>query len=102
MSRQNTPGVHAGAERLGAGLLGGEAPGVGRRAGRPSVAAGPFAVREDAVREPLAEALERALDAADVAEVGADAEDHGAKTLIFRRSLQGLGMTGVRRRLAAV
>ena len=36
-----------------------------------------LAVGENASQEALAEAVERALDAVDVGEVGADAEDHG-------------------------
>src|SRR5215218_656149 len=56
--------AHAGAERLGAGLLRREAPRVG------------FGPRRPPVRAPaLAEALDRAPDAADVAEVRADAEN---------------------------
>ncbi len=70
-----------GAERLGAGLLGGEAPRVGGRAGRAAVAARALAHREDAMGEAVAEALERALDPADVAEVRADAEDHRRQSL---------------------
>ena len=40
MSRQNTPRAQAGAERLGAGLLGGEALGVGLDALRAALGLG--------------------------------------------------------------
>ena len=59
MSRQKTPRAEAGAERLGARLLGGEALGVGggaRRAGRSDLR--PLDLGEDAVREAVAEALQ--------------------------------------------
>jgi hypothetical protein len=42
-----------------------------------------LAFGEDSMGKALAETLERALDAADVAEIGADTEDHeGPSTLI--------------------
>jgi hypothetical protein len=65
-----------GAKCLGAGLLGGESLGVGRR---PSGAAVGFALLDlgiDALRETLAEALKGPLDATDVDDVAAHAEDH--------------------------
>ena len=69
--------AQAGAERLGAGLLGGEALGVGGGALGAAVAIlRALDLGEAARDEALAEALERLLDAADVAEVAADAEDH--------------------------
>src|SRR6185437_9837970 len=74
------PAAHAGAERLGAGLLGGEALGV---AGGPVVlalGAGAFDLGEDAVREALAVALQGLFDPPDVGEVGAQADDHAAFT----------------------
>ena len=64
------------AQRLGAGLLGGEALGVGGGAPGAPLRAAPLDVGEAARDEALAEALERLLDAADVAEVAADADDH--------------------------
>src|SRR5215204_2387884 len=67
--------AHAGAERLGAGLLRCEAPRIGFGPRRPPVRAPALALGEDAPGEALAEALERAPDAADVAEVRADAEN---------------------------
>ena len=65
MSRQNTPVAEAGAERLGAGLLGGEALGIG---GRPCGTARPSSSparprREAALDEAGAEPIERLLDA---------------------------------------
>ena len=66
----------AGAERLGAGLLGGEALGVGLAAVGAPLGLGAFGRRVDAVEEALAMALDDACDAADVDDVGADADDH--------------------------
>ena len=68
--------AQAGAERLGAGLLGGEALGVARRARRPALRALLLDLGEDALHEAVTEALQRLLDAADVAEIVADAQDH--------------------------
>src|SRR6185312_1598440 len=68
----------AGAERLGARLLGGIALGVARRAVGPVIGAPALLRREDALEETLAEALDGALDAADIDEVAAEAEDHQA------------------------
>ena len=66
----------AGAERLGAGLLGGEALGVGlrrgSRAGRPCA----LRVREDAVEKSLAVAVQHLSRCAGVADVGAETDDH--------------------------
>ena len=60
MSRQNTPRADAGAERLGAGLLGGEALGVGLdavwRAARPCARS---ICGEDAIEEAVAVPLDR-------------------------------------------
>ena len=82
--------AQAGAERLGARLLRGPALGVG--AGHVAAALGLalLGLGEDAVAETVAETVERALDALDVAQVGADAEDHralprGAETGNFMR-----------------
>ena len=88
MSRQNTPCRKPGAERLGAGLLGGEALGVGRGArsrGRRICARS--IVGEDAVEKAVAEALERRLDAADVDDVVADAR--GSCLTVMRSGLIG-------------
>src|SRR5262249_28078658 len=68
--------AQTGAESLGAGLLGGEALGVGLG---PSGAA--FGLRtlgrgEDASEKTLAVPLDRAFDTADVDEIGPDTEDH--------------------------
>src|SRR5665213_288415 len=67
-----------GAERLGAGLLGGEALGiagdsVGARVGTLALDGG-----KDAFEEALAIALDGALDPPDVDEIAAEAEDHQA------------------------
>src|SRR4051794_24322200 len=69
--------LEAGADRLGKSLLGGEA--LGERAGlgeRPAIALGTLDLREYAVLEPFAEPVERCLDAFDIAEIGAEADDH--------------------------
>ena len=76
MSRQNTPWLRPGPESLGAGLLGGEAPGIGWRAGGAAVAPRPLALGVDAVGEAVPEALDGLLDAPNVAEIGPDPEDH--------------------------
>ena len=72
--------MHAGAERLGTGLLGGEALGIGRhqRARRLGAALGLGAldVGEDTGQKALAMAFHDLLDPADVDQVGADADDH--------------------------
>src|SRR5260370_35737089 len=69
-----------GAERLGAGLLGGKPLGIGRHHhffifGAP-FSLGPFAIGKNAVEEPVAMPLDHLGDAADVDQVGADADDH--------------------------
>src|SRR5690606_40421377 len=66
----------AGAERLGAGLLGRVALGVAGGAQAPSVRLRPLDLGEHAVGEAVAVAFERPLDAADVDDVAADADDH--------------------------
>src|SRR5215831_14942964 len=68
----------AGAERLGARLLGGVALGVALGAIEPALGARALNRREDAFEEPIAEALDGLFDAADVDEIAADAEDHRA------------------------
>src|SRR5580704_10197326 len=52
------PGADAGAERLGAGFLGGEALGVGFYPIAPTFGAGALVRREDAVDEAIAVALD--------------------------------------------
>ncbi len=65
------------AERLGRGLLGGEARGEALGGGLVAgVAVGDLAGGVDAGEEALAEAGDRALDAGDLDEVSAKAEDH--------------------------
>ena len=79
MSRHHTPARRPGAERLGARLLGGEALGVGLDPVRAACSACARSVgREDAVEEAVAMALDHLRDAADVDDVGADADDHDA------------------------
>src|SRR5262249_24736731 len=67
-----------GAERLGAGLLGGKALGVGLEPVGAALGPRPLGGGEDARQEALAVALDHLLDAAHVAEIGADADDHPA------------------------
>src|SRR6478735_8764877 len=68
--------AHARSKRFGAGLLGGETAGVRRRAGGPAVAFGPLSGSEDPVGETVAEPFQRALDAADIAEIRPNSDDH--------------------------
>ena len=75
-SRQKTPRLKAGAERLGAGFLGGKALGVGGGALGPAVGFAALDLGEDPLGEALAVALERLLDPPDVDHVVAEADDH--------------------------
>src|SRR5471032_2092666 len=68
----------AGAERLRAGLFGSEALGVARRASGATLRALLLGRGENALDEPVAEPGERLLDAPDVDQVVADADDHAA------------------------
>src|SRR5580704_5681408 len=77
-------GADAGAERLGAGLLGGEALGIGLDPVAPPFGARPLGRRENAVDEAIAVTLDHLGDAAHVGNVGADAEDHRAAPLLRR------------------
>src|SRR5919199_6473575 len=79
--------AEARAERLGAGLLRGEALGVGRGPRGPRLGLAPFRLREDPVREALAVALEHALDPPDVHEVAAEADDHDTATGVLAASM---------------
>ena len=63
-------------QRLGAGLLGGEALGIGGGAICATLGESAFGLGEDAMDEAIAMALDGALDPADVDKIGADAEDH--------------------------
>ena len=65
-----------GAQRLGAGFLGGEALGIGGRALGASLRFALLNLGEHALNEALTEAFEGLLDAADVDDVVADAENH--------------------------
>ncbi len=82
-SRQKTPFLKAGAERLGSGFLGGEAARIARPAGQAAaIAAPPLVLGEDAVEEALAKAGDRLLDPANVDEIAADTEDHLRPTYV--------------------
>lgn len=65
-----------GAERLGAGFLGGETLRVGRGPARPRIRFEPLRLGEAALNKPLAEARKRVLDAPYIAKVVAEAYDH--------------------------
>src|SRR5207244_559954 len=65
------------AQRLGAGLLGGEALGIGLEPVGAALGLGSLGWRKDTCQKALAMAIDHALDAAHVAQVGADADDHG-------------------------
>src|SRR5690606_20273976 len=67
-----------GAERLGAGLLGGEALGIGGGALGPALGFGALDGSEAAHDEPLAMAGEGLFDAADLAQIAAEPDDHWA------------------------
>ena len=86
MSRQNTPRLKSGAQGLGAGLLGGELLGVGGGPSGPPVGAALLGLGEATGDEALAEARQRLLDALDVAEVAADADDHRRRSADARPS----------------
>src|SRR5579883_573083 len=68
--------AQAGAQRLRARFLGGKTLGVACGAGGAALRALLLHIGEDALDEAIAESLERLLDAADVAEIVADAQDH--------------------------
>src|SRR5580704_2973720 len=69
-------GADAGAERLGAGFLGGEALGISLDPVAAPFGAGALVRREDAIDEAIAVALDDLGDAAHVGNIGADAENH--------------------------
>src|SRR5271165_2040454 len=78
--------LEARAERLGAGLLGGEPLGVRGGASGAGVGAAPLDFGEAALDEPLPVTLERLLDAANVAKVAADSDDHRSAAAVVRPS----------------
>src|SRR6185503_18857127 len=84
--------AQAGAERLGASLLGGEALGVARRTRGTALRALLLDLGEDAPDEPVAEALERLLDAPNVAEIVAETQDHAV----------ALRASSIRRRISRI
>jgi hypothetical protein len=79
----------AGAQRLGAGLLGGEPLGQRARAGeRAGLCAVLFGRGEHALDKAFAIAFERVGDALDIAQVGTEADDHGTGiSLIGKRKI---------------
>ena len=68
----------SGPECLRASLLGGEALGVGLDARDTALGLDPLGLGEDTQDEAVAVTRKHALDAPDVAEIGADADNHGA------------------------
>src|SRR5262245_36287501 len=78
-------------QRLGAGLRGREAFSIGGGAAGASCRFLTLGLGENAVEEPVAEAVERRLDAADVDQVVADSEDQGspATAICLRLSASG-------------
>src|SRR5262249_3925458 len=78
-------GAQTGAERLGARLLGGETLRIGLRLSHAAIGFCPFGRREDTSEETLAVPLDGALDAADIDEIGADAENHARPRSIAAR-----------------
>src|SRR5262249_7515267 len=76
----------SGTERLGAGLLGGKALGIGLDPVGAALSPGPLGVGKDACQETLAVALDHPLDPARIAKIGADADDH-AEILARPRSI---------------
>src|ERR1700726_2364266 len=79
--------AHASAERLGAGFLGGEALGVGLDLLLLALGALAFFLRENAREEALAVTCDHLLDAPHVGDIGADAEDHAARSRARARPL---------------
>src|SRR5690606_25171908 len=69
-------GREAGAERLGAGLLGRETLGVTRGTVGPAVRLGALDIGEDALDEARTEPLKRTLDTPDIDDVLTDTENH--------------------------
>src|SRR5690606_29128729 len=65
-----------GPERLGAGFLGSKALGIGGRALLATVGLGALYIGEDAFDEALRVTLERRLDAPNVDQVAANADNH--------------------------
>src|SRR5262249_3502201 len=68
--------AQAGAESLGAGLLGGETLGVGLGPSGPALGFRPLDRGEDASEKTLAVPLDRAFDAPAIDEIGAHTKDH--------------------------
>src|SRR5262249_31452786 len=80
-------GAHACAQRLGAGLLGREALGVGLRLPRPPVCPGALDRGEDPGEKAVAVARDHLLDPPHIDEVGADAENHRTAARARPRSM---------------
>ncbi|MNT23000.1 hypothetical protein D3C72_1584070 [compost metagenome] len=68
--------AHPGAQRLGAGFLGREPLGVAPGRVRLAVRTGALQFGETALLEAVAEPIQRLLDAANVRQVSADADNH--------------------------
>jgi len=67
-------------QRLSAGFLGSEPQGVGRRRVRSFIGFYFFAVGIYALCETLAEAFQGSFHSTDIAEVGADTQDHAERS----------------------
>src|SRR5262249_13904123 len=72
------PGTQSSPKRLGAGLLGCKALGVGLRAVSALVGFGSFGLREHAIEETVAVTFDDLGDTARIADIRADADDHDA------------------------
>ena len=73
---------------VGEGFFRGEPLGVGASDGEgPPPRLGAFLLGENAVLEPLAIAVERVLDPLDIAQVGAEADDHIRPNIVSARNV---------------
>ena len=68
--------AHSGSQRLGAGLLGGEAFGVARGPVILAFRTGALDIGLDPVREPISETIDRFLDPANVTQIRSDTQNH--------------------------
>src|SRR5581483_3085716 len=80
-------GAQSGAQCLGTGFLGGESLGVSIDQLRASFGLGAFCGGEDAIEEAVAVVRDRLFDAADIDDVGTDAEDHARPAFLRPRSM---------------
>src|SRR6202035_5828813 len=88
----------AGAERLGGRFLGREAPRIAWAGVGAPLATAALVLGEDAVHEAVAKACDRRLNAADIDQIAADAEDHRRQPRARSTEL----MTGVARNAAMI